>query len=215
VQDTEIIFGGLIILFLSLFGDRVWCKEMGLGVSWQGISWWWLILIVNLGLRNAWETCKVHFWMCLWGHFHRWLNKGKDSPQREQHHSIDWGPAWKQRRKPLVQALAFSLCFLAAMRWETVPSHTLEPRCCALPQIHSNGASWPWTKISKTISQNKSSLLFLSLKYFVIATIKIWMWNVPHRLMNWGLGCLLIILWEVMGSWSFWLNQWINPCMDP
>jgi hypothetical protein len=40
-----------------------------------------------------------------------------------------------------------------------------------------------------------------------------WTWNVPHRLMYWGLGCQLMGFGKVMGSWGLWLNlihRWMH-----
>jgi hypothetical protein len=48
----------------------------------------------------------------------------------------------------------------------------------------------------------------------MLNTVIVWIWNILHRLMYWGLGCQLIGFWGVTGSWSLWCNQWISPWMD-
>lgn len=58
-------------------------------------------------------------------------------------------------------------CFLAIMRWGRFLYHVLSP-----PHVpKSNRTNWPWSEISKTVSQNKPHL-FLSLLSQHFSTVR-------------------------------------------
>lgn len=44
----DMMVGGIVTLLWSSFGNSAWCEKAWLGVKWQGVDLWRLILIVSL-----------------------------------------------------------------------------------------------------------------------------------------------------------------------
>jgi hypothetical protein len=110
-------------------------------------SVWWLKLI---GLRDAWEICKAHLWVHLWGHFQRPLTHKTAPEGKSTVLNVGWAcnrlqPRWNKGARRRRQSLHVNSSPLARVSTAVGMAHGLSDSsfCKLAIQTHIRRLSRP------------------------------------------------------------------------